>query len=137
MARDKEKQRINNANYRKKHPGFARAWYLAHPGHVRIYQCNNHSITVDYYDHLLAAQNGVCAICKQPESMKQGETIRSLSIDHDHNCCPGSKKSCGKCIRGLLCFKCNRGLGLFQDDAVYLHNAATYLDKPKRAGAVL
>ncbi len=48
--------------------------------------------------------------------------------DHDHKCCPG-KRSCGKCIRGLLCANCNKGLGQFSDDAARLDKAGKYLSR--------
>lgn len=44
-----------------------------------------------------------------------------LYIDHDH--------SDGK-LRGLLCDKCNRGLGYFRDNQEFLRNAADYLENP-------
>lgn len=67
-----------------------------------------YSITVEQYDYMLKLQNGVCGICKNLE--KSG--IR-LAVDHDKRCCPG-KKSCGKCVRGLLCRACNIHLGYFE-----------------------
>ena len=56
---------------------------------------------------------------------------RSLDVDHDHACCPG-KKTCGKCVRGVLCHSCNQGLGLFADSATRLREAADYLDKRRQ-----
>lgn len=58
-------------------------------------------ITGDEYRALLAKQGGRCAICQR----KPGKY--RLSVDHDHECCPGAR-SCGKCIRGLLCGDCNQ-----------------------------
>lgn len=79
-------------------------------------------ITPEQYGQMLAAQGGACAICgtDDPGSGK------SFAVDHDHECCPG-RGSCGKCIRGLLCQKCNRGLGLFNDDRDRLKAALRYL----------
>lgn len=68
---------------------------------------------------MYAEQNGRCAICKV-EGARFGEGTRSttLALDHDHKT--------GE-IRHLLCIKCNRGLGLFRDDAALLIRAAEYL----------
>lgn len=76
----------------------------------------HYSITLEQYEEILAAQGGVCAIegCEQSVGDTAG---RALQVDHDHNCCPG--RSCGKCIRGLLCKRHNRIVG--------------YLEHPDRA----
>ena len=59
-----------------------------------------------------------CAICG---------TLENPCIDHDHKCCPTKGKSCGKCIRGVLCDPHNRALGLFNDDVDLLRMAIFYL----------
>jgi hypothetical protein len=60
------------------------------------------------YNQMLSTQNGACAVCLiVPPNGR-------LYIDHDHNCCPGNN-SCGKCIRGLLCCRCNAGEGFVRD----------------------
>jgi len=83
---------------------------------------SKHGITAAQYDVLLAGQEGVCAICGTSEPRGRGR----FHVDHDHSCCPG-KKSCGKCIRGLLCGNCNPGLGAFSDNPDLLIAAAAYL----------
>ncbi|MFD5631595.1 endonuclease VII domain-containing protein [Streptomyces sp. NPDC127072] len=82
----------------------------------------NYGIGVEQYGAMLAAQGGGCAICAvtPPEDS-------SLAVDHDHACCPDRKKSCGSCLRGLLCEDCNRVLGMFRDDPARFQSAIGYL----------
>lgn len=68
-------------------------------------------LTVQEYEAILMNQNGLCAICKTNEP---GGRWNIWNVDHDHKCCPG-KKSCGKCVRGLLCQTCNVILGMLED----------------------
>ncbi len=81
-----------------------------------------HGITYERYLEIYNLQDGKCKICNNEE-----DTLKTrLSIDHDHSCCPG-ENSCGKCVRGLLCHRCNTGLGNFRDDLDFLKNAIAYL----------
>ena len=80
-----------------------------------------YGLTVEQHVELVAAQGGVCAICEAPP---KGD--RRLAIDHDHSCCPG-ERSCGECVRGLLCSNCNTMLGFAKDNTKTLLAAADYL----------
>lgn len=91
---------------------------VGHAGNLKRF-----GLTVEDYIDMEKSQNGVCAICKDPEMNK-----RRLSVDHDHACCPGSG-SCGKCIRGLLCSNCNTALGNFKDNLETIKAALAYLQK--------
>jgi hypothetical protein len=73
-------------------------------------------ITSFEYDELLKIQKGVCAICG---SDKAGGRWKRFPVDHDH--------TTGR-VRGLLCTRCNRCLGLFKDDINILKAALTYLE---------
>ena len=78
-----------------------------------------YGITESEFAAMVKAQEGKCLICK--ESSGTGKDRRSfLHVDHDH--------STGK-VRGLLCQKCNRGLGLFNDNAERMRTAAAYLER--------
>jgi predicted RNA-binding Zn-ribbon protein involved in translation (DUF1610 family) len=75
-----------------------------------------YGITLVEYDQMLHNQNNKCAICGNGDEVEN----RRLAIDHCHES--------GK-VRGLLCGKCNRGLGLFYDNQELLESAIHYLNK--------
>lgn len=77
-------------------------------------------IDPESYQWLLKAQHGKCAICRQ-----KPKTTR-LALDHEHSHC---KSGCSKCVRGLLCSRCNRELlGAAHDSLHILKNAVAYLE---------
>lgn len=76
---------------------------------------STYGITPEQYEEMLAAQGGCCAIC---HAKKPGGRTKLFFIDHCH--------TTGK-VRGLLCMRCNTGLGLFMDNQKFLSNAISYL----------
>jgi hypothetical protein len=78
-----------------------------------------YGISLDDYEALLTKQGGVCAICLRPETATRAGTLLRLHVDHDH----ATRK-----VRGLLCNRCNRMLGVMGEDAARLRRAADYLD---------
>jgi hypothetical protein len=90
---------------------------LRHIKNIRSY-----GITIEQYHQMLKDQDYSCKIC----GLKESTSRKRLSIDHDHSCCPGIK-SCGKCVRGLLCHHCNSGLGNVKDSIEILQKMIEYL----------
>lgn len=58
---------------------------------------HNYKLSKNDYVEMLEKQNNSCAICRQK---------KRLYVDHDHSCCQ-TEYTCGKCVRGLVCQKCN------------------------------
>ncbi len=92
-----------------------------------------YKLTVAQWEELLRSQNGVCALCGEPEAKihhRSGEVAR-LAVDHDHGCCPGSR-TCGRCVRGLLCYDCNLVIGKAEAKPLLAERFADYLVRRPR-----
>jgi hypothetical protein len=89
---------------------------------------NTYNITVDMYQWLNLRQGFVCFLCKEHETaLSTMGKLQHLVVDHDHRCCK-SRGSCGKCIRGLLCRKCNTVLGVVESKPQLISRFKDYID---------
>ena len=101
--KDIEKNRIYNRDYQKK---YRKNYPLREKRSKLKYK---YDVTLDEYNLFLKKQNGICAICK---------SSKATCVDHNHI----TKK-----VRGLLCIRCNTGIGMLQDNLKFLSNAISYL----------
>lgn len=85
----------------------------------------NHKMSWDFYLFTLKKQKNRCACCG---SKKPGGHGR-WHVDHDHRCCKTKNKSCRKCVRALLCSRCNIVLGYVKDSIKILRALICYLKK--------
>ena len=81
--------------------------------HDSHYRYEKYGISKNEFDNMQINQLGKCAICNT-------SILAEGHIDHCHKT--------GK-VRGILCGNCNKGLGLFDDNVIYLTNAIKYLKK--------
>lgn len=80
---------------------------------------SKYGLTIGKHAQMFSDQGGLCAICRDPaRSSKTSEHGSGLVIDHDHET--------GE-VRGLLCARCNAAIGLLDDNAGWMHGAATYV----------
>ena len=124
LARMKENEPEKYKEWLKRNNDYKRKAREKNPEYSRwraIYK--KYKMTRAMYEGLLESQGGVCAICKNPP------TKNYLAVDHDHSCCPDSK-TCGNCIRGLLCGSCNSFLGRVNDEP---NSLLDYLKKYPKA----
>jgi len=77
-------------------------------------------ITLKEYNQKLAEQDGKCAICKRPETAVRKGKLLMLAVDHRH---------ADNVNRGLLCVKCNRALGLLEENISTIINMVLYILK--------
>lgn len=82
---------------------------------LKMYQ-----LSIAEHDRLLVEQDGKCAICRETDN-------RALSVDHEHRT---------NRVRGLLCRRCNMGLGCFGDDPAVVATAMQYLQMSTQAPTV-
>lgn len=76
-------------------------------GHLR----RKYGISLEDFDFLVVAQAGRCALCDRHDG-------HGLHVDHDH--------TSGR-VRGLLCGKCNKAIGLLDEDPRLFAAAVGYL----------
>lgn len=104
----------------------AKKWFEENPDRQlaskRRHNWRSYGMTPEKYNQMLAEQGGVCAICGQDEPAANGRTGKKflLSVDHDH--------ATGE-VRGLLCNRCNRAIGLMSDSTDLLKKAIYYLQE--------
>lgn len=81
-------------------------------------------LSVSEYKALLAAQSGRCLVCRRTEKTERSTGRKqALAIDHDH--------VTGQ-VRGLLCCKCNRAIGLLCDDPQIIRAALRYVESHRQ-----
>lgn len=80
---------------------------------------NKYNLTLDDYEELLAKQDSRCAVCRNHETeiTPSGDSL-SLAVDHNHHT--------GQ-VRGLLCGRCNKAIGLANDSREVLLAMVEYL----------
>lgn len=127
--REKNRQRLNEADRARYAARSEEASRKAKEFHERFPERRRQNrlwawyrLTPEAYASLLETQGHRCAICRT-DTPSAG---KNWAVDHDHSCCP-DKKSCGKCVRGLLCGTCNTGIGMLGDDASRVLAAYEYL----------
>ena len=105
----KARNREYGVKYRSKHRERTRK-------NARKYVYKSYGLTLASYKELVKEQDGKCALCSREPEL--------LVVDHDHET--------GK-LRGLLCNKCNIGIGFLGDDTDGLQRAIRYLEKQASA----
>lgn len=113
--RNKEYVNKKARTYRKNNPHLA---LLSKDYKLR----RNFGSTLEEFNAKLKSQNNVCAICLRPEVAIDPRTgkIKDLAVDHNHT----TKQN-----RGLLCWRCNTGIGKLRDSEEIVMNALKYIRK--------
>ena len=131
-AKNKDRRKAQNAEWYAKNKDRIDAqraeWYAKNRDRIKVSFAKWHRVAFyglldGRYDEMLIEQAGRCDICREPMT-----GTREPAVDHDHACCLG-RRSCGRCVRGLLCRRCNHMLGLTKDDRNVLQAAVAYLSK--------
>ena len=78
-----------------------------------------YGLTPDQVASMIHDQSSSCKTCDSPLS-------DGYCVDHDHACCPGNR-SCGECVRGLLCQECNMLIGKLELDPERLKKMLSYI----------
>jgi hypothetical protein len=108
--RNPDKVNANSKRWREANPD--KMALISKRSNLRSY----YGLTLEEYEEM---RTKGCAICGSHDR---------LHVDHDHSCCDGRSKGCGKCVRGILCSTCNSGIGFLRDDPDLVRKALSYLE---------
>lgn len=122
---------------RRERATYMKSNYRDHYRQVRVDK--TFALEPGQFARMLEEQDGKCPICglvfqilTDVEDMRKGG-ITVPYVDHDHNCCdfnPSmSHPLCGKCVRQLICRRCNVMLGHAEDSVENLTSAVAYLQR--------
>jgi|ERR1700722_4220582 len=110
----------NDPEYRKKIIEGVKRSSRRHPESRQNRDLRAYGMTLEDYRRMVAAQGGLCAICRKKQL--GDKRTKHSHVDHCHKT--------GK-VRGILCGNCNIGIGKFNDNPELLDRAAAYLDAAK------
>lgn len=116
------RRRREDPEYRERMNAGARARRAANPDAMREWKYRaRYGLTLAEVEGMIAAQDGKCAICVQPETAqgRGGNGPKLLAVDHD--------AETGR-IRGMLCSRCNTALGALRHSPALLQDAIAYLE---------
>jgi hypothetical protein len=114
------RKELSNINFRLKNPDYAKASRDRNRESIRESKYKTqYGISLADYDRMLSEQRGVCRICGVHPRHGRNNGRGNLAVDHCHKT--------GK-VRGLLCGRCNTGLGLYEDEPDFLKSAIHYLE---------
>lgn len=82
----------------------------------QVKRLNNYGVTEEWFVEELERNHGLCAICQRELVDRDGKCC--YAVDHNHDT---------GYVRGILCKKCNTGIGLLMDNADLCDIAANYL----------
>jgi hypothetical protein len=101
-----------------------RSYRIANPEKIRDTKLKQaYGVGIDYFNTKLTEQGGVCAGCKRNvKTIWRGKEV-SMALDHNH---------ITKTPRGVLCIKCNRALGLLEENEKTFLNLIDYINKYKK-----
>lgn len=121
--KERYRQRYTSDQFKIKHKKYRDSHKEQSRNSVLI---KKYGITLYQYKNMFKAQDGLCAICFNPETAREvrNKKIRTLAVDHDH--------VTGK-VRGLLCGNCNHMIGQSKDNIETLQKAINYLKENSNA----
>jgi hypothetical protein len=119
-----EIRRIQYKENPDKHKARVKKFRTENPEKIRDTKLKQtYGVGIEYFNVKLKEQDGVCAGCGRNYKVKWRGKEVEMSLDHNHK--TGEP-------RGVLCIKCNRGLGLLEENPQTMLNLIEYINKHKK-----